>query len=137
MLVRKLVCDLQWAREIKRVKGIHLCGIRKNVPLIFLASFFMFFLPTILDNLFGIVIDNIRFYYVYAVASSGLLGSSFSLTVSVRANIAGYKLDHLRTMSRMGYIIARGAIGAGLIMFYLLQSGLLPGPVFPECGSTG
>jgi hypothetical protein len=40
-------------------------------------------------------------------------------------------------MSKMGYIISRAAIGAGLIMFYLLQSGLLQGPVFPECGSTG
>jgi hypothetical protein len=61
MLVRKLVCDLQWAREIKCVKGIHLYRIRGNVAIIFLAIFFMFFLPTILDNLFGIVIDNIRF----------------------------------------------------------------------------
>ena len=134
VLVRKLVCDLQWASEVKRVKGIHLYRIRKNVAIIFLASFFMFFLPTILDKLFGASIDNIRFYYVYTAASSGLLGSSFSLLVSVRANIAGYKLDHLRTMSKMGYIIARAAIGAGagLIMFYLLQSGLLQGPVFPE-----
>lgn len=134
LLVRKLVCDLQWASEIKRVKGIHLYRIRRNVAIIFLASFVMFFLPTILNNLFDIVIDNIRFYYVYTAASSGLLGSSFSLLVSVRTNIGGYKLDNLRTMSKIGYIIARAAIGvgAGLIMFYLLQSGLLQGPVFPE-----
>ena len=133
-LVRKLVCDLQWASEVKRVKGIHLYQVRRNVAIIFLSSFVMFFMPTIVANIFGSTIENIRFYYVYTAASSGLLGASFSLLVSIRTNANVYKLDQLRTMSKMGYIIARAAIGAGagLIMFYLMQSGLIQGPVFPE-----
>ena len=37
-------------------------------------------------------------------------------------------------MSRFSYIVARSVVGAGagLIMFYLIQSGLLNGAFFPE-----
>jgi hypothetical protein len=93
----------------------------------------VFFLPTICRIVFNVEFDNLRLYYLFTAASSGILGAAFSQLTSIQSRVQLANLDQVRAMSQMGYIIARAMVGAGagLIMFYLVQSGLLSGAFFP------
>ncbi|MCJ8312807.1 MAG: hypothetical protein HRU38_03480 [Saccharospirillaceae bacterium] len=135
-MLAKLVCDLQWRAEIVRVKADFSARARLLIALMFLLSFFVFFTPTISNSIFGheLFADNLRLYYLFSAASAGLLGASFSQLTSMRSNISKASIEQIRTMSHFSYVIARSVIGAGagLIMFYIIQSELINLPIFPE-----
>lgn len=130
----RLVTDLQWQRESRRVIRYHESRMRKNVVAFFLCAFVLFFSPTIFRILFGFEFDNLRLYYIFTAATSGILGAAFSQLTSIQGRVQHASLDQVRAMSQFAYIIARSVVGAGagLIMFYLIQSGLLNGAFFPE-----
>ncbi|MFT5116489.1 MAG: hypothetical protein ACI9NY_000008 [Kiritimatiellia bacterium] len=132
-LLARLVADLQWAVESKRVIRFNENQMRKKVVALFLCAFVLFFLPTICRTLFNVEFDNLRLYYIFTAASSGILGAAFSQLTSIQSRVQLASLDQVRAMSQMGYIVARAMVGAGagLIMFYLVQSGLLSGAFFP------
>lgn len=133
-LLRRLLADLQWQTESRRVARFNVSRMRKNIAAFFLCAFVVFFTPTIFRIFLSWEFTNLRIYYIFTAASSGLLGAAFSQLTSIqtRAHIA--TAEQLRAMSQWSYIIARSIVGAGagLIMFYLMQSGLLSGAFFPE-----
>ncbi|MGS2717309.1 hypothetical protein ACVBE9_04000 [Eionea flava] len=133
-LMLRLVTDLQWVVESKRVVRFNESRMRRNVVTLFLCAFILFFTPTIFRIFFGIEFENLRFYYIFTAATSGILGAMFSQLTSIQARVRQATLDQVRAMSQCGYIAARAVVGAGagLIMFYLVQSGLLSGAFFPE-----
>ncbi len=133
-LLRQLLHDLHWCREQNRVKRLHEGHTRRNVVLMFLFAFVLFFLPTILRLSFGWTFDNLRLYYIFTAASAGFLGASFSQLFGLRNSLGSTKLEQAKAMSKLIYVLARAVIGAGagLIMFYLLQSGLMEGVLFPQ-----
>ncbi|ODS22412.1 hypothetical protein AB835_14290 [Candidatus Endobugula sertula] len=108
--------------------------MRKKIVGLFLFSFVLFFTPTLFRALFSFEFDNLRLYYIFTAATSGILGATFSQLTSIQSRVQSANLDQVRAMSQFGYIMARAMVGAGagLIMFYLLQSGLLSGAFFPE-----
>ena len=133
-LLSRLIVDLQWLSESKRVIRFNECRMRRNIVTLFLFAFVLFFLPTILRVMFNIEFDNLRVYYIFTAASAGILGAAFSQLTSIQTRVQSATLDQVRAMSQFSYIVARSVVGAGagLIMFYLIQSGLLNGAFFPE-----
>ncbi len=133
-LLVRLVTDIQWIRESKRVIRVNESQMRKKIVALFLCAFVVFFSPTIMRLFFGYEFDNLRLYYIFTAATSGILGAAFSQLTSIQSRVKAATLDQVRAMSQLGYITARAMVGAGagLIMFYLMQSGLLSGAFFPE-----
>ena len=78
--------------------------------------------------------ENLRFYYIFTAATAGILGAMFSQLSSIQSRVSAATIEQVRAMSQLGYIAARAVVeaGAGLIMFYLVQSGLLSGAFFPK-----
>lgn len=132
-LLGNLLNDLNWVRERKRVKRLYENRIQRNVILTFLFSFLVFFSPTAGRLLFNLEFDNLRLYYIFTAASSGFLGASFSQLIGLKNSLATAPLEQVKAMSNIANTLARTMIGAGagLIMFYLLQSGLMEGVLFP------
>lgn len=133
-LLTRLITDLQWQRESDRVIRFNETRMRTNIVWLFLFSFVLFFTPTIFRILFSIEFDNLRLYYLFTAATSGILGAAFSQLTSVQSRVQAATVEQVKAMSKLGYILARSMVGAGagLIMFYLLQSGLLSGAFFPK-----
>lgn len=133
-LLLTLIKDIQWARESKRVIRFNENEMRRKTVALFLCSFVLFFSPTISRVFFNFEFDNLRLYYIFTAASSGILGAAFSQLTSIQSRVQGATREQVGAMSQLGYILARAMVGAGagLIMFYLLQSGLLSGAFFPE-----
>ena len=133
-LLLTLIKDIQWARESKRVIRFNENQMRRKTVALFLCSFVLFFSPTISRIFFNFEFDNLRLYYIFTAASSGILGAAFSQLTSIQSRVQGATREQVNAMSQYGYIVARAMVGAGagLIMFYLLQSGLLGGAFFPS-----
>ncbi|MBX2808669.1 MAG: hypothetical protein KTR20_08555 [Cellvibrionaceae bacterium] len=133
-LTRRLISDIHWVQQVQRVKRLYKAVIRRNIVFMFLLSFLLFFFPTLAYGLFDYQFTNLRLYYLFTAASAGLLGAAFSQLVSLNRDMELAQLEQLRAMSKLGYILARGVVGAGagLIMFYILQAGLIEGVVFPD-----
>ncbi|BCE03547.1 hypothetical protein [Marinicellulosiphila megalodicopiae] len=135
-MLAKLVCDLQWRFEVIRVRSNFAARTRFLIACMFLLSFFIFFTPTLTNTFLNIELfkDNLRLYYLFTAASAGLLGASFSQLTSMRTNLSHATIEQIRTMSHFSYVVARGVIGAGagLIMFYIIQSGLFDSVIFPK-----
>jgi hypothetical protein len=133
-LLLTLIKDIQWARESKRVIRFNENTMRRKTVTLFLCSFVLFFSPTITRVFLNFEFDNLRLYYIFTAASAGILGAAFSQLTSIQSRVQGASRDQVNAMSQLGYILARAMVGAGagLIMFYLLQSGLLSGAFFPE-----
>jgi hypothetical protein len=132
-LMSRLVSDLQWVIESKRVVRFNESRMRRNVVTMFLCAFVLFFTPTISRIFFNMEFENLRFYYIFTAATAGILGATFSQLTSIQSRVQAATIDQVRAMSQLGYILARAVVGAGagLIMFYLVQSGLLSGAFFP------
>ncbi|MDX1343848.1 MAG: hypothetical protein R3227_15875 [Reinekea sp.] len=130
----QLITDIQWRRESKRIMRAHQGQMRTKVVALFLLSFVLFFTPTLCRAVFGFEFTNLRLYYLFTAATAGILGSSFSQLTSLQSKFAHATLDQMQAINKVGYILARATVGAGagLTMFYLLQSGLLSGAFFPE-----
>lgn len=131
---RALITDIQWQRERGRVKRHYSHRMQRNAVFVFIFSFLFFFLPTILHFTIQFNFDSLRLYYLFTAASSGLLGASFSQLISLATINKDSDLEELRGMANFFYIFARGLMGAGagLIMFYFLQSGFIESPVQPK-----
>jgi len=132
-LMSRLISDLQWVTESKRVVRFNESRMRRNIVAMFLCAFVLFFTPTISRVFFAIEFENLRFYYIFTAATAGILGATFSQLTSIHSRVQAATIEQVRAMSQLGYIAARAVVGAGagLIMFYLVQSGLLSGAFFP------
>jgi hypothetical protein len=133
--LKRLTADLQWQKEKLRTKKDLQAKARQNVLMIFIAAFIFFFTPTWADVLFGVEFleGKLRIYYIFTATSAGLLGAAFAQVTSLKKKFDGADIEQLKAMCRISYTLTRVFIGAGagLIMFYFLQSGLFTGVVFP------
>jgi hypothetical protein len=134
VLLSRLINDLQKLRETKRAIQLNRNLLRNKTIGLFIFGFLLFFGPVIMASLANISFTNIGFYYLYTGTTAGLFGAGFSQLTSLNSRIRSATLEQVIAMSQTGYIIARGmmGMGAGLIMFYLLQSGMLAGQFFPK-----
>jgi hypothetical protein len=148
-LLVRLVNDLQWQYEVFQAHQSYGTRYRVRCGLLFSFSFLLFFLPYIapwLANLINATPGTVG-YYVYTALSAGAVGAAFSILMGMKPRIEESSLDNLRVISRYSNLITRIIIGmgAGMIFYYLLKSGLLEGSMTPHfdyqndsdgCGTT-
>jgi len=137
-LLISLISDLQWAKEKQQVEQSYGRTARLRATIIFVLAFFLFFLPNIIPAFSRLLLDtttgeSARIYFVFTAITAGSLGASFSLLISIRKRLEESNLDGVKILHRYSYIISRVVIGmgAGLIFYYFLQSGLIEGAILP------
>ena len=137
-LLRQLTQDLQWHYELLRIKQNYIHRAWEIVSCAFFISFLLFFAPSIIpwlkEWLAIIETSEGRGMDVFTAITSGALGASFSMLIGLRSRLEGSSLYTLQAMQKKNYVFFRvmTGMGAGLILFYFLQSGLLTGSVFPS-----
>jgi hypothetical protein len=69
---------------------------------------------------------------------SGFLGASFSVLLGLKTKLAEASIEDLRILNDLSYMVLRPFIGVGaaLIFFFLVQSELLGGKLFPDLQPT-
>lgn len=137
-LLINLISDLQWVKEKQQVEQSYGRTARLRATIIFVLAFLLFFLPNIIPAFSRLLLDttigeSARVYFVFTAITAGSLGASFSLLISIRKRLEESNLDGVKILHRYSYIISRVVIGmgAGLIFYYFLQSGLIEGTILP------
>jgi hypothetical protein len=135
-VMRHLTQDIQWHYEMRRMKQQYIHRAWLVVSFAFLISFVLFFSPKIFPFIKELLplMKDARSSDIFTAITSGALGASFSMLISLQARLEGSSLYVLETIQKAHYVFFRVfiGIGSGLIFFYFLQSGLLAGSIFPD-----
>jgi hypothetical protein len=135
-LLKQIVQQLQWYYQTARIKQHYKNNTWLIATYAFVAGFLFFFLPQILPGFdeFLMQMGGERAIDIYTAISSGALGASFSVLLGLNDRIKGSSISRLKMLQRPIFTISKivTGFGAGLIMFYFLQSGLIKGIAFPE-----
>ena len=105
-LLRQLTQDLQWHDEVQRIKQNYIHRAWEIVSCAFFISFLFFFLPEIIRPL-GDWLKNVgagsgRGADIFTAITSGALGASFSMLISLRSRLEGSSLYTLKAMQKKG-----------------------------------
>jgi len=130
----RLINDLQWRYTIRETKLEFQRKARKNSSSVLLLSI-LFFMTVLLLSLFNLDRNKAhidkekfsRFFVLIEVAAAGMFGASLSIATSINRNVDILSFDNLKLTHRFNYILSRVSIGIGaaIIMFYFIQSGIL------------
>jgi hypothetical protein len=138
VLLGRLVNDLQWRNSVRQAHRDYANKARNNTNWMFFAAIFLFLLPT------GLLVLNTEFlepqfkyhkvYTLITAIAAGFLGSTFSILIGLKKQIQSSDLDNLKVIHKPIFILSRAIIGVGaaLIFFYFLQSGMVSGNLFPR-----
>ena len=129
----RLINDLQWRYEQRNLKRHYTQSVTIKTSLIFFGAFILFFLPkNVLDP--EALRAMPRHVVIYMAISAGLVGAAFSMLIGLRARLEASTLDDLRNTQRLPFLLSRVVIGAGagLILYYVMESGLIEGKVLPD-----
>ncbi|ETX05026.1 MAG: hypothetical protein ETSY2_25375 [Candidatus Entotheonella gemina] len=135
-----LISELQWHKEKQQVERSYGRTARVRTTIIFVIAFLFFFLPNIFPAFSDLLLGKMsggnpsRIYFVFTAITAGSLGAAFSLLISIRKRLEESNLDGVKVLKRVSYIGSRVVIGmgAGLILYYFLQSGLIAGALLPK-----
>lgn len=137
-LLLNLIRELQWSKERQQVERSYGRTARLRTTIIFVLAFLLFFLPNIMPIFSSFLLGDLsgsggRIYFVFTAITAGCLGAAFSLLINIRKRLEESNLDGVKVLHRYSYIISRVVIGmgAGLIFYYFLQSGLIQGSILP------
>lgn len=137
-LLIHLISDLQWHKEKQQVERSYGRTARLRTTIMFVFAFLIFFLPNIIPPFAHVLLDaafggSARIYFVFTAIAPGCLGAAFSLLISIRKRLEESNLDGVKVLYRYSYIVSRVVIGmgAGLVFYYFLQSGLINGDLLP------
>jgi hypothetical protein len=133
----RVINDLQWRYEQRNLKRHYTQSVTIKTSLIFLGAFALFFLPkNVLDP--EEVRAMSRHFVIYMAITSGFVGAAFSMLIGLRQRLAASSLDELRNTQRLPFLLSRVVIGAGagMILFFLMESGLIRGKVLPDIASV-
>ena len=139
-LLESLVDDLNRHYTIQNNHSFYSTVTRVRTGGMFILAFVFFFLPSLVPETFSGLIRGFmpgagtRSGNVLTVISAGWLGASFSMLISLNRRLEAISPGDLRMMSRFSSMVMRLIIGMGasVILYYFLQSGLLDSPFLPE-----
>ncbi|MBP6777698.1 MAG: hypothetical protein KA151_10640 [Piscinibacter sp.] len=129
----RLVNDLQWRYEQRNLKRHYTQSVTIKTSLIFFGAFIVFFLPkNVLDP--ELLRAMPRHVVLHMAISAGLVGAAFSMLIGLRRRLEASTLDELRNTQRLPFLLSRAVIGAGagLILYYVMESGLIEGKILPD-----
>ncbi|MBU1168104.1 MAG: hypothetical protein KKD44_00930 [Proteobacteria bacterium] len=136
VLVR-LLADLNSAYKTERLEREYTLRTSLRTGIFFMVSFLVFFMqymfPDMTESLFNIKDAGTKTSLILTALSAGWMGASFSMMMSLKRRLRISNLNDLRIQSKFGFIVSRIFIGMGasLVMFYFIQSGILKGDIFP------
>jgi hypothetical protein len=137
-LLARLINDLQWRFTKNEAHRWYTMKITSRTEIVFIASVILFF---------GVVLSFVlpefqRSGAIYAdhavlipfVAIAGAFGASFSMMTSLRSRLAQSSFDDLKLNQSLLVAASRVliGIGAGLVFYFFVRSGLLGGEAFPD-----
>jgi hypothetical protein len=129
----RLINDLQWRYEQRNLKRHYTQSVTIKTSLIFFGAFIVFFLPkNVLDP--ELLRAMPRHVVLHMAISAGLVGAAFSMLIGLRRRLEASTLDELRNTQRLPFLLSRAVIGAGagLILYYVMESGLIEGKILPD-----
>ncbi len=134
-LLSDLITDLQWFSQNSETRRVYVRTARVRMTLIFILSFVVFFLPNILgySAAFWCHLGGPRAYFLSTAITASALGATFSMLIGLKDRLKDSTLEGLIILHRWSYITSRAIIGvgAGLVLFYLIQSELIQSTVMP------
>jgi hypothetical protein len=133
----RLIADLNSAYKTERLERTYTLQTSLRTGIFFMLSFVVFFMqymfPETTEYLFNIKDAGTKTSLILTALSAGWMGASFSMMMCLRRRLKVSSLDDLRIQKKFGFIVSRIFIGMGasLVMFYFIQSGILRGDIFP------
>jgi hypothetical protein len=129
-LLARLVNDLQWRYTVNEVKRRYTNEITRNCGWLFIAALGIF---VVLRASGPLMPDAQDAWRLGIVAAAGFWGASFSMIIGLKERLEASELDALKVMRSKWLLVARALIGVGaaLILYFFLQSGVLAGSAFP------
>ena len=149
-LFSRLIKDLQRREQISRIRRWYTRNAWLRGTFAFVLSFLVFFTPNLIPpdadptpsdsevdssvSYFKSLTSTGKGHDVFTAIAAGALGAAFSLLIGLKKRLEESTLEGLRILQTRSYFFSRvvTGIGAGLIFYYFLQSGLLQGKMFPE-----
>lgn len=130
-ILNRMLNDLQWKYALKETSKKYSRDITYLNGYAFIISAIIFGVMIVLGELFD-WIGNLD--YLVIALGAGLVGASFSMVVNSKSRLAASSFDELKVLRRPIYVIIRALIGLGaaLILYFILQAGILAGSVFPN-----
>ncbi len=130
-ILNRMINDLQWNYAIKEARRKYSRVVSIKNGWAFIISLVIFVLIFVLGKSY---ILNGKLPYLVIALSAGLVGASFSMVVTSKSRLAASSFDELKGLHRTIYVVTRSLIGLGatLILYFMLQAGLLTGSVFPK-----
>lgn len=135
-LLRDIMSNVQWYYRKRDVRRDYHRKARIKALYVFLIALFVFSATLVVshsDWLFDYASFKQNTRALVIVVCSGFLGASFSILLRVKTKLTDSSIEDLRVLDNIHYIALRPVIGVGaaLILFFLVQSGLLGGSLFP------
>jgi len=129
-ILNRMINDLQWKYALKEASKKYSRKISYLNGYAFIISMALFVLIFGLGKFFN---WESNLYYLAISLGAGLVGASFSMVVTSRSRLAASSFDELKALRRPIYVLTRSLIGLGaaLILYFILQAGVLTGSVFP------
>lgn len=140
-LLERLIRDTQWYNKILDLEKTYFSKTRLRTSLLFVLSIVMFFavdqLPFIAELL--AIEKGDKGDAILTAITSGVLGTCFSMLISLKTRLNLRSIADLRVLHRFDYISSRALIGlvSGLILFYFFDSEIVRAPLFPDFNHEG
>jgi hypothetical protein len=136
-LLRDITNNVQWYYRKRDVRREYHREARIKTLYVFLGALFVFAVALLVSHsewLLSYSLYDQTTRALVIVICAGFLGASFSILLRVKTKLADSSIEDLRVLDNIHYIALRPVIGVGaaLILFFLVQSGLLGGSLFPD-----
>lgn len=126
-VLSRLINDLQWRNSINQTQRVHSIRIRNITSFIFILATILFF-----SSFTGL--QSLNEYRLMVSLITGFWGASFSMIVSLNERLKQSNLEDLRLLRSFSFTFSRTVIGVGasLILYFFIYSGMLEGSIFPD-----
>ncbi|MBI1805312.1 MAG: hypothetical protein HY033_07070 [Ignavibacteriae bacterium] len=129
-ILHRMINDLQWSYTKQQVTRVYQRDIRRNTVLLFLIALLMFV---------GLILwagahPDFEDLNLLVAVMTGFMGACWSTLVNVEERFKYVTIDDLASLRTFAILLFRPTVGlgAGIIMYYLLNGGLLGGSFFPD-----
>lgn len=146
----RMINDIQWRYTKDEARRGYITQITKRTELVFGIAVILFVVhiviavaaqhPTAVDlgidttSVWAFTKESKLWLFMSLAGSCGLLGAGFSMMIKMKGRLEQSGFDDLKLNSSWGLIMARALVGygAGLILYFFMEAGLLRGDLFPS-----
>ena len=140
-LLREVTSNVQWYYRKRDARRDYCRKARINALKVFIGALILFTISLVVSHsewpLKYTSYDPTTRVLIIGICA-GFLGASFSVLLGLKTKLAEASIEDLRILNELSYMALRPFIGVGaaLIFFFLVQSKLLGGQLFPNLPIT-